>query len=285
MTRTFIGLLMLGLLALSASAEDAITFKTAIPKKGDKVKTTIEEKTNSTTSFTVMGTEQKKDEIKTKSLIYIEEVLENTGNSKTANKLKRTYEKAVLGKDGKPTTLSVEGKTVLIEKKGDKYIFTQDGEAVQGEALKLLEDQFNKKDRIDDAAFIFPKKPVKPGESWDVDSSDLVKALGETGMVMDKEKTTGKATLTKAYKKDGSQFGVIDFVFAGSITSLGPTVPIEVKEAKFSGKIMGEGCIDGSVPTGSHTANFKFNIVGSVMGTNLKLDVTGVEKKTVELIK
>src|SRR5262245_2677591 len=149
MQRLGFGFALVGLFAVAAAGQDtdAVDIKIAYPKTGQRVKVTVEEKAATKTSFTIGGNTQSKDEVKTKSLVYIDDVIENPKNEKRPGKLKRTYEKAVVGVDGKSNSLPVEGKTVVIEKSGDKYSFTVDGQGVAGEALKLLEDEFNKSDQ------------------------------------------------------------------------------------------------------------------------------------------
>src|SRR5689334_7951316 len=110
-----------GLLVASAAGQDAIELKRALPKVGERVKVTVEEKNETKTTVNIKGMEQAKNEVKTKSLVYVDEVLEVADGAKKPSKLKRTYEKAVTGSDGTNTTLSLEGKTVVVEKKGDKY--------------------------------------------------------------------------------------------------------------------------------------------------------------------
>ncbi len=243
---------------------------------------TIEDKTTTKTTFTVGGNEQSKDEVKTKSLVYIDEIIENPKNEKKATKLKRTYEKAVLGKGGNTTKLPVEGKTVSIEKKDGKYSFAVDGQALTGDALKLLEDEFNKPDQKDTREVMFPKMPVKPGDTWKIDSAEIVKAIGSSGPVFEKEKVAASGTLVKAYKKDGKQYGVIDFVFEAPITGFGEKSPLMVKEGKLTMKLSGEGCIDGTAPSGSSTTKISLGVTGTTQGIDLKIGVESVESRTTE---
>lgn len=174
-------------LTSTAAAEEAVAIKIAYPKEGQRAKVTVEDKTTTKSAFTIKGNLQSKEDVKTKSLVYIDVVIENAKNAKRTTKLKRTYEKAVIGTDGKLKSIPIEGKTVLIEKKGDKYSFTVDGKAVEGDALKLLEDEFNKPDQdVRDA--MLPKKPIKPGETWKIDPEELVRALGKEGATFAKDK-------------------------------------------------------------------------------------------------
>jgi hypothetical protein len=232
-----------------------------------------------------MGKVQGKEEVKTKSLIFVDEVLETSNMSGMATKLKRTYEKAELGKDGKTTKLTLEGKTILIEKKGDKFAFTLDGESLSGDSLKLLDSEFNRPDKKDNQDFFFPKTPVKEGDTWKVDPSEMIKSVSDSGLILDKEKATAVSTLTKSYKKDQSQFGKMSFLFEAPVTSVGQKNQITIKEGVMKIKMVGDGCLDGSTPNGTLILTVKARIVGSVMGIDLNIDSDATETKSVELIE
>src|SRR4051812_18419381 len=99
-----------GLVAASAAGQEAIEIKIASPKAGDRVKVTVEEKADSAFTVSAKGMEQAKSETKTKSLVYVDKVIDVAAGAKKPTKAKRTYEKAVVGANGKATTLPVEGK-------------------------------------------------------------------------------------------------------------------------------------------------------------------------------
>jgi hypothetical protein len=275
---------LLALFAAAAAAEDPVAIKVAYPQAGQRAKVTVEGKTVTKSVFTVQGNAQTKEDVKTKSLVYTDEVIENPKNEKRATKLKRTYEKAAVGKGGDAKTLPVEGKTVLIEKKGDKYAFTVDGEALTGESLKLLEDEFGKKDGPEPRELMLPKTPVKPGDTWKVDPGEIAKAFGPTGPMLAKDEVKAGGTLVKAYKKDGRQFGVIELVFEAPVTGLGEKSPLAVKDGKMTLKITGDGCIDGTAPTGTSTGKLVFAVTGTAMGIDLKMLVEETESRTTELL-
>jgi hypothetical protein len=275
---------LLALLALSASAQEAVSIKIASPKPGSRARVTIEDKSTTKSVFTVGGMEQSKDEIKIKSLVYVDEVLENPDNAKRATKLTRTFEKAVLTTDGNPKKLSVEGKTVLIEKKGEKYSFTVDGKPVADDARRLLADEFDRPEGKNIRDIMFPKTAIKPGESWKIDGEELAKAINDQGPTFATDKAAATGKLTKAYKKDGKQFGVIEFAFEAPLTSLGPKNPFTVKEGKMTMKMSGDGCIDGSETTGKSTTKMTLGLSGSTQGIDLKVLVEGNESRTVEAL-
>ncbi len=270
------------LLGASAAGQDAVEIKIAYPKTGDRVKVTVEEKGETKIVATVMGMEQVKNEVKTKSLVYTDEVIENPANAKRPTKVKRSYEKAVTGGDGKAASLPLEGKTVLIEKKGEKYTFTADGKAVEGDSLKLLDGEFNKPDKSDSRELMFPGKPVKAGDTWKIDPTKLAKELADKDFTLDAAKLAAEGKLVKAYKQDGKQFGVIELKVEAPITSLGAKSPLKLKDGKLSVAINGDGVIDGSSSQGKMQSIMKFAVSGSGDGFEMKVDATVTENRTVE---
>jgi hypothetical protein len=263
MRRYGFGVALVALFAISAAAQDkdAVTIKIGHPKTGQRAKVTVEETTTTKTIVNIQGMLQTQEEVKSKSLVYIDDIIDNPNNEKRAAKLKRTYEKAVVGTGKETKKLPIEGKTVLIEKMGDRYSFTFDGKGIEGESLKLLEDEFNKPKKGDVRDAMFPKTPIKPGDTWKIPAEELAK-------------------LVKAYKKDGRQFGVVEVVIEAPITSLGEKVPLMVKEGKMVVKFTGEGCIDGSSPTGTTTGQMTFGVSGTAMGVEVKVVLEGIEKRT-----
>src|SRR5262245_25156646 len=125
------GLCLIAALGLT-SADEKFTVKFAESKKGDRVAVT-----NETTENDVIkvideeggSKEEKKDKVTTRN--YRETVLEKP-EGKRATKLQRDYEKARVKENGKERTLAYEGKTVLIEKRGNEYEFKVDGKQLAG---------------------------------------------------------------------------------------------------------------------------------------------------------
>jgi hypothetical protein len=284
MPRFVLSASLFAILSLTAGAQEAVTIKIASPQPGQRAKVTVESKTVSKTAFKVGGNVRTKDEVKTQSLIYVDEIIENPMNTKRPTKLNRTFEKAVIAKDGQKQNLPLEGKTVLIEKKGETYSFTVNGKGVTGDALRLLDEEFNRPGRGEVRDIMFPKKAVNPGEEWRVDGKELAKALGEQGPTFAEGGISASGRLTKAYKKDGKQFGVIEFNFAAPLTGLGPKNPVTVKDGKMTMKLTGDGCIDGTAATGKSNIRMALELTGSTMGVDLKVAVENTEDRTVEAL-
>src|SRR5262249_33209296 len=133
-------------------------------------------------------------------------------------KLTRKYTKAQALEEGKVVKLPYEGKTVVIEKMGDKFRFTIDGgEELTGKDAERLDKEFNAKDKSglgkkgkDFEKMLLPKGKVAVGESWKIDAAPLLDEIKKSGeIVVDADKFSMTARLTKAYPKGGRQFGVI----------------------------------------------------------------------------
>jgi hypothetical protein len=199
--------------------------------------------------------------------VYLQTVLERKGN-KRPTKMTRKYEKATVTKDGTTTKLSYEGKTVLIEKKGDRYVFrVEGGEELTGEDAKELNKEFNKKGEIDEKALeelLLPGKAVKVGEEWKLDVSKVSKAFEEDGALeIVPEKTKGTGKLLRAYKKDGRQFGVIQLrldMALKSVSEEGNKVVLQADKSKMQLEFTIDTCIDGTSATADGTWRVSANI-------------------------
>ncbi len=262
-----------GLLATQAAAQEAVTHKRYAAKAGDKLKVTKSEDSVTVTTINAKGQEQKKDEKRTKAVVYVTEVLEVGADATKPAKLRRAYEQAVATKDGAESKLPLDGKTVVIEKKGDKYTFTlADGTALEAKAAAELDREFNKKGDFGEE--LFPDGPVKPGGTWDL-TEKFLKMMddGENPFVIDakKAKVTGK--LISTVKKDGATFGDISIVAALPLTDLRGKVPLKLKEgSNWVIEMKGSGCFDGTRPEGGTTGTMKFAIESSIMGIDLKVN-------------
>ncbi len=160
--------------------------------------------------------------------------------------LRRSFEIAEATKGDTKQTLPYQGKTILIEKRPDRFHFQiEGGEELTAKEAEFLEKEFNhnKDDDFDFSKVLIPKKPVRVEESWELDKQELIADLEKsTGLDVDSSKAKATAKLLKAYKQDGKQFGVIqvhlDFPIHG----------LKAGEQKISldpGAIDGGGCDHG----------------------------------------
>jgi hypothetical protein len=199
------------------------------------------------------------DEMKGHAYVYKQTTLEVKGDEKPT-KLKRKYDKARSMSGGEMHKLAYEGKTVLIEKKGEKYTFkVEGGEELTGDDAKELDKEFNKKGELNESELeklVLPPGPVKLNESWKVDPKVIAKLLQEEAMLklnLEKTKATGK--LTKVYRKDRRQFGVIVIhmtIVPDSMTKDGMTFAF-TPTSKMVLEMTMDGCIDGSSSSGHLT--------------------------------
>jgi hypothetical protein len=255
---------VVGLLAApaAAGAQEAYTIKL---KRAGQGQTSLVDKTESATQAIKVADNngnvlQEKDEKQTKHMVYKETVLEKKAGQR-ATRLKRQYEKATVTVGGDTKTLPYQGKTVLIEKKDGKYTFRiEGGEELTGEDAQQLKEEFSK-GKLDDEALeklFLPKRPVKVGETWQIDPALLAKGLQEDArMEVNVEKSKASGKLLKAYKKDGRQFGVLQLnldIVPKSFSEGGMKVVLQ-PGAKMVVELKADACIDGSISSGTATSD------------------------------
>jgi hypothetical protein len=153
-----------------------------------------------------------------KEEVYTLTILER--GDKKPKKYKKAFEKAVRTADGKATTLGYQGRTVVYELKDDKYQVSVEGTP---ELEKFVLDELTRSENsgspnVDDV--LLPRKAVGVGDKWDLAGKDIAKAFAdEKVMTLDPDQTKGDAKLTKAYRKDGHQFGAVEGTLRLAITS------------------------------------------------------------------
>jgi len=262
MLRTLSLAALLGLLAGPARAGDPQTYTIKLKKAGEGSVSRVDKSESGTRTIKATDNDgnvlQDKEEKTGKHYVYTATILEKPAGKK-ATRLKRQYQKARVIEDGEERKLPYEGKTVLIEKKGERYVFRiEGGEELTGDDARRLDREFNKKEEISDEELekaMLPGKAVRLNEEWKIPAAILAKAFGGEGLTLDAEKSTASGKLVKAYKKDGRQFGVLVY-----------RMKLEVKSATDDGKkiqfqpgsllemeVRGDACIDGSSSTGLGT--------------------------------
>jgi hypothetical protein len=285
--RRILAILVVGLAAVALRADDGpVTIKVKQPGPGDKVKETKTETTTQKVSATVMGMDMTKEEQATSKFVYTEEVVSKPAGARRATKLRRVYEKAEVTKDGEKQNVGLDGKTVVIEKSGDGYTITVDGNEPAGLAAELLKKEFRKEKQVTEEDLL-PKQPVKVGGTWKIDLDKFAKdAEGE--LEMDVARSTGTGKLVKVYDKGGKKFGVMEVTFDLAVNKLGGGGGQEV-ELKAGSKMklvaVMDACIDGSANevTGKVTATG--DLTGSIMGIDLKINLSSVKDATGQEVK
>src|SRR5262245_25298222 len=281
--RRFLAVFAVGAMTFAGlQAEETITLKLKKPGKGDVVKET--KTVTEMVKVTVMGQDQNQESVT--KLVYTEEVLEKPAAAKRPTKLKRVYETAEITKNGAKEDIGLAGKTVLVEKAGDGYKITVDGQEPAVLAAIVLKKEFRKEKEVTDEHFL-PKTPVKVGDTWKIDMAPLAKdASGE--LEMDADKSSGAGKLIKVYDKDGKKFGTIEVTLDLTVSKIGEDggQTVELKEgSKFNATAVMDICIDGSATGGAAKMTVKGDFSGTTMGVELKFDLTSVTEESSEEVK
>jgi hypothetical protein len=278
---------LVAVLAPTVTGQEAVEIKFARPKVGERVKVTVEEQTERKVTGKPIGPKDPNGTTIT-SFVYVDEPLEVARDAAKPTKLNRTYEKATIVQkpasraEDSRTTLPVEGKTVLIEKKDGTYAFTMDGMAIktsvmpEGQAGGVLFAEFNRPGKEDPQALLLPNKPVKPGDTWKPDIDKVIRTFHGSGSKLDKAKLDATCKLVKVYKVGDAQFGSFE---------LKATSPKKEQEGPLSVTLTAELCIDGGTPAGKITTvwKVKYNIRGK--DVVLAGDISTTETRTMELVK
>lgn len=272
--RRFVAILAVGLAAAVGRADDGpVTVKVKQPGPGDTVKDSRTETGTNKVSFTVMGTEQTKEDKTTTRFVYTDEIVEKPAGAKRPTKLKRTYQTAEMTKDGEKVDLGLVGKTVAVEKKGSGYDVKVDGQEPTGPAADVLKKEFGKEKQINDEDLL-PKAPVRVGGTWKIDVAKLAEDASDE-LDIDVAKSTGTGKLVKVYDKGGHKFGVVDITLELALNKIGPSgQAVELKPgSKLHVTATLDGCIDGSVAETTGKMMVKGAFTGTTMGIELKFDL------------
>jgi hypothetical protein len=250
--------LVLGL----APVADTHTIKIKKSAKGDVTKVEdVDESTTAVVATDGAGTKLVDQKEKTsKTNIYQETILEKKEGDDKSTSIKRAYEKARnLPKDGKEETRVYEGKTVLIDKKGDKYQFMiEGGKEITAKEAEDLDKSFNKKGPTDEEMeqYLLPGKAVKVGESWKIDADKMLKELmkdeKETVIAFDSAKTEASGKLLEVYEKNGHKFGKMTFAISATLKEFSAGgMKFKVRDgSKMAMDIQFDVCIDGGEGSG-----------------------------------
>lgn len=185
---------------------------------------------------------------------YTETVLED--GPKRPKKFERHYTKAVKGKKGNAKERSYEGKTVLFEREGDKYVVKAKDKSVTEKDLAELAQQVNRKGD-EQISLLLPKKAVEINQTWQVEKKGLITLLGkEMEKMANLDQATATGKLVKAYQKGQQQWGVIELTISIPMRQLGP-FPLK-KSIPMNAKFVLDVPIDGSSTGGSMKGQMNF---------------------------
>ncbi len=231
------------------------------------------------TKFTTKAKNGEKADSKTKQDYFVirETVLEHPKGENKPTRLKRFYEKAIYTVDDEQQSYGLEGKTVLIEKKGPIYQFRlEQGGALGEEEKNLLNNQLNGSNN--DVTKLVPDRPVTAKESWKV-GQDILKQFGKGLGKIDTERSSGSGKLLKVYQKGQKQYGKLEW----RLKLIGKShVPVKAApENKAEMDVQYDGCIDGSRIDVSTTADMRLSFFGgsAFLEVTLKGNLTEINGK------
>lgn len=209
-----------------APAQEAQTIRSKDLAAGDSVQIERTETITATTLVVDPKGEKVRDTTKTtvETTAFQETILQGDGK-KPSTKLERAYTKAQLTVGGVTRELPYQGKTLVIEKRDDRYTFTIKGGAELPAAdAQRLDQEFNrhKDGKAETRRLLMPKDAVKVNEPWALDMPAVLKPLQEIGELgFDAAKASGTGKLIKVYKKDGKTFGELHYAVKVPLTTLG----------------------------------------------------------------
>ncbi|HVK07741.1 MAG TPA: hypothetical protein VM597_03080, partial [Gemmataceae bacterium] len=238
-------------------------------------------------TVSAMGMDNVMPEATKSKYVFTDEILARPADARRPTKIKRTYETAERTKNGAAVDLGLAGKTVMIEKKADKYEFAfADGSALGEAAAEVLNKEINDKSDVADEIFA-PKKPVKVGETWAADLAVAAKDLEKSGLSIDVAKSKATVKLTKVYDKDGAKFGSMEVKMEFIVTKAsgrGQEIPMKDGSKLVIEGTM-DGCIDGTSPSGVSQVKMTGDMAAELMGAALKFDLSGTKSTTSESLR
>ena len=172
---------------------------------------------------------------------------------------------------GQTTVLPLHDKTVLIEKQKDRYRFSvEGGPELTGQDAERLADEFPSTSgptpKFTD--MVPSDKAVRVDDNHDIDPKVLLKVyarLSDGGIKIDFTKAKGSWKLTRAYQKEGRQFGVIELHVELPLREMRSTHPKAAEQlvmqpgAKMTLHGVIDGCIDGSAATATSQLDMEIN--------------------------
>jgi hypothetical protein len=253
-----------------ASADDSYTIKPAkFVAKGKSVKVTDKMTLTSVAKVTDKDNKLLNEDksVKTSLEIFTEKTLAVDEKSSKRTKFSRTYEKAREVENDESETKPYQGRTILFVKSDGKWKLTAEGKPDLGDNdLDDLADEVNNSSGKSEEA-LYPKKAVKVGEKWTLSGKEIAEFFKE--LSMDPDSVKGEGKLLKAYKKDGQQWGTIEFVITFK-SAFG-----ELKKGSGELRATIDESIDGSTTAGK--ATIKITMSGKQMvekdGKNLNVDL------------
>lgn len=232
-------------------AQEKHTIKPRHDAKGDRSDIVREEKVEE--NLRVVGGDGKELQKKSQTILltasFTEEIVAKEANQRPSE-VKRTYGKAEIKIGDRAEPFAYSEKTVLIQKMGDAFKFTIDGKALEGRDAGTLTKDFDPKrpSEEDSEKMFLPGKPVAEGESWTVDAKNVLETTSgkeAANKAFDLAKAKGSGKLLKVFKKDGAQYGTIEFNVSVPMKEFNGRFPCK-EGALLTFQLTGDVCIDGT---------------------------------------
>jgi hypothetical protein len=243
------------------------TIKLRGEQKGDKLQVVKTRSGTQTTTVAGKSLPQQKEQMKFE---FVETILEMPDGAPEPTKVVREYKTAQKSDaKGELKSLSYSGKTVTIEKKGKAYSYTVDGKPIPAAERAEFAEEFEKSDKVKPEDMM-PTNPVKVGEAWEVDFAKVKALTGELPFALDKDKSKFTGKLARAYKKDGQQWGVIEFRIVMTVTP-------GKKGPPLSGTITADITLDTAIDGSVHAGSMKMTQKGTLSAKDPKAGEVKVE--------
>jgi len=287
MNRRVIGCAVVALFVMASlcHAQESYTIKLKESQKGDSFKVKTGENKKQVTKVADGQGNVLNDMAQTegKSFVYTTTVIDRPAGKSKPTSFRRTYEKAVITKDGEKRTSSLEGKTVVFDRKDGKLqVRLEDGSELTPEMLADLGDEAkDSSSDVSDEDFL-PKNAVKLNETWTVDSKAIAKKDAEANKIFDMSKAKINGKLVRVYKKGNSQFGVMEFDFHLPVNADLVQEGVKFKSGKLSMKLTMDVCIDGSLMEGTKKGTMDMDIHGGGEQMGIQFSVVSTLNGTMD---
>jgi hypothetical protein len=251
----------------TSQAQLAYQPKIRLADKGESYQVKIMDAMKMTTTKVVDGTGQvlaeRKKEAKSKSYIYKATILAKAADALHPAASKRAYEKAELTDNGNTRASALQGKTVILEKKGDKLEHRfEDGSELSAEQLQDLD---NKPANSLHAQAFMPKGAVSwPDGSWALDPELLVKTSPkDLAAILDAAKGKAWAHLITGYKKENKMYATIEVKIEIPFKVGADLNGVKIKRGKLAFTTTIDGCVDGSSVERTQKGTVEMDMQGS----------------------
>ena len=267
--------------------DGAVTIVPHKPKAGDVIEVTETDDKVTKTTVTVKGRSDARFEKEKSRVAYTQELLAVAADG-TPRKVRREYKTFELSKDAKKEDYKLEGKTILAEKTGEAFAVTfADGKVPEGKAADYLAAKFRHFGKDMSEQDVFPTTPIKPGETWKIDATRVVKSMADSGLTLDADLSSGTGRLIKVYDKNGHKFGVVALTLDLVVTKAGTgDKALSLKTgSRMRIETTGDGCIDGGEATGTMKMKVTADLVGDVPNADLLVQITSTGTKSTAEVK